>query len=149
MKTLQRLHPLVIAVTLLAFTSCATFSNYQPLINGGISSGVAAGLLLIKSSSERATVANYIDVGAAALRTVTGTPTPQQLSDAIYAAIPANVKAQYPQIIALIVPLVISSYQMAYQQYGQNSAKLYAALNGIAVALETGVAPYIHPAPQT
>jgi len=113
-------------------------------ITTGVSIGTTAGLrYAIKDAAKRTVVADYINVCASALRTITGAPTPQQLTELLNKAVPDSIRANYPELIAFVAPLVVSSYQIAYDKYGANAEKLYKALNAIAIGLETGAAPYI------
>ena len=107
------------------------------------SSGLRYG---IKDTARRTVIANYIDVVAAvAVRATNGTPSPADLSTAITNAIPASIKADFPEIVAFVVPIIVSNYEIAYTHFGANAAKLYAVLNDIATGLEAGAAPYISP----
>jgi hypothetical protein len=122
--------------------SCA---NYQPLINSGISAGVAAGLQIgVKDAATRTMIANYGYVGAKALRSISGNPTPDELAEMIKAWIPADVQAQYAGLLPMILPLIVSAYQMAYEKWGKTgqTEKLYEALTGIAGAIENGCAMF-------
>lgn len=134
-------------ITAIAVVCLLGCQSYNPqLISGGVSIGTVSGLrFTIKSDAKRTEIANYICVGAAALRTITGAPDPAQLTAIIMRSIPANIKQQYPELIPYIVPVVVSAYQMAYDKYGANHDQLYAALNAIATGLEMGAAPYVTP----
>jgi hypothetical protein len=143
MKNLRTLTSVLVATALCA-VSCTSFHPSSQQITTAVSVGTSAGLrYVVKDPAKRTVIANYIDVGAAALRTVTGTPTPDQLNTLINQAIPADIRNQYPELIAFVSPLVISSYQLAFDKYGPNAEKLYQALNDIALGLEAGAAPYI------
>lgn len=141
---------LAIIPTLL-LSSCATFSGFSDAsITSAVTVATSAGLrYAVKDAAKRGTIANYIDVAAVALRTVTGSPTPDQLTAVILNALPASVKTNFPEIVAFVVPIIVSNYEIAYAKYGANAAKLYAVLNDIAVGLEAGAAPYIVLPPQT
>lgn len=129
----------------LLFSGCAMFQSAvssDAAITSAVTVATTAGLRLIPNASERNRIANYVDVGASALRTVTGTPTPQDLSDLIVKYIPTSIKDQYPEVVAFLVPLVVSQYKSAYDKYGSNAAKVYQILNDIAVGLESGASSY-------
>jgi hypothetical protein len=98
--------------------------------------------------AKRAVIADYIDVYASALRTITTTepaPTSAELATMINQFVPADVKEQYPELVTFVTPLIVSTYQSALDHYGDNAAKLYKVLNEIALGLEAGAAPYITP----
>jgi hypothetical protein len=136
----------IIAFGLFA-SGCATFSNYfsDNTIVSAVTVATSSGLRYgIKDSSRRAVIANYIDVVAAvAVRATSGTPSPGDLSAAITNAIPSSVKSNFPEIVAFVVPVIVSNYEIAYTKFGPNAAKLYAVLSDIATGLEAGAAPYI------
>jgi hypothetical protein len=138
MKT--NLITLIITAALLC--SCASFPT--SVVNTGITIGVGTALRLgITDAAKRTTVANYIDVVATALRTVTGTPTAAQLTALIQGFIPASVKSNYPEILAFVEPIIIQNYQALLAKYGTNTAQVYAGLNSFAIDLEAACAPYI------
>jgi hypothetical protein len=113
-------------------------------IDTGIALGVSTGLrMAIKDEAKRATIANYIDVGAQSLRTVVGTPTPDELATLMTKWIPDNIKAEYPEVISFLVPTVLTVYQSAYEKYGKDSQKVRDLLARIATDLENGAANYI------
>jgi hypothetical protein len=113
-------------------------------IDTGIAIGVSTGLkMAIKDEAKRTMVADYIDVGAQSLRTVVGTPTPDELATLMTQWIPDNIKTEYPEVISFLVPTVISVYQSAYSKYGKDSQKVRDLLARIATDLENGAALYI------
>jgi hypothetical protein len=141
----KKLIGIICVVALLC--SCATFSNYfsDNTIVSAVTVATSSGLRYgIKDAARRTVIANYIDVVAAvAVRATSGTPSPGDLSAAITNAIPSSVKANYPEIVAFVVPVIVSNYEIAYMKFGPNAAKLYAVLSDIATGLESGAAPYI------
>ena len=132
---------LISLVTALAFLGCSTVNTQ--LAGTAISAGVNAGLRFgIKDARQRATVANYLYVSAGALRSIVGTPTPDALTIQINAFIPASIKNDYPELITMVVPIVVSLYQTALAKYGNDAPKIYAVLNSIATNIEIGAASY-------
>jgi hypothetical protein len=113
-------------------------------IDTGIAIGVSTGLkMAIKDDAKRTVIADYIDVGAQSLRTVVGTPTPDELATLMTKWIPDNIKSEYPEVISFLVPTVISVYQSAYNKYGKDSQKVRDLLARIATDLENGASLYI------
>ncbi len=113
-------------------------------IDTGIAIGVNTGLrMAIKDEAKRTMVANYIDVGASSLRTVVGTPTPEELATLMTKWIPDNIKSEYPEVISFLVPTVLTVYQSAYTKYGKDSQKVRDLIARIATDLENGAANYV------
>ena len=140
--------PKFVALTIVIslFIGCATFSNYfnDNTITSAVTVATSSGLrYAVRDSAKRTVIANYIDVAASAVRTISGPATPDQLSASILAAIPAGVKSAFPEIGSFVVPIIVSNYQIAYAKFGPNVKKLYAVLLDIATGLEAGAAPYI------
>ncbi len=135
----------LIAAALLC--GCSTFQTFpNAATNTGITLATSAGLKFgITDATTRTDVANYINVIAGALRAVTGTPTPDQLTALINQYVPANVKTDVPEILAFVTPLIVNEYEALYSKYGTsgNAAKIAAGLNAIAGDLQAGAAPYI------
>jgi hypothetical protein len=130
-------------VPALLLLSCATVS--KPTIDAGISLAVTEALKYgIRDSAKRTALANLVDYVASFVRTLTGNPTPDQLSAAITGAIPANIRAQFPEILSLVIPLIVNNYGYLNSHFSAGSA----VLNEIATDLEAGVAAYIS-APKT
>lgn len=130
---------LTLITAVVFFVSCAQF----PIGNVQITAATSAGLLLIKDTTKRTEIANYIDVYASACRKITGNATPDQLVALLDQYVPASIRAQYPELVALAEPLIVEAYTVAYNKYKGNVAKLYQELNAIAGDLEAGAAPYI------
>jgi hypothetical protein len=117
--------------------SCAVLQTDQGIV-ATVAAATSAGLKYsVHDPARRHVVANYVYVYAGALRTVTGNPTPDQLIDLINSFIPANVRAQYPEL-AFAVSIVVAEYQSLYNKYHDNVATLYRYLNDVATGLETG-----------
>jgi len=111
------------------------------MIDTGITMGVTVGLQTgIKDNEQRTMIADYVDVGAAALYTITGTPTPQELATMVNSWIPENVKQQYPYVSTFITPLITSAYDAGIKKYGKDTEKTRALLNRIAADLQAGAA---------
>ena len=123
-------------------------------ITAAVSAGTSAGLnLAIKDAAKRKVIAQYLNTYAGALRTITGNPTPDQLTQQLMAFIPPDVAAQYPELGSFAVPLVVSFYQWAESKYGAASTptgspsgtpgtptltKVQEILNDVANGIETG-----------
>jgi hypothetical protein len=111
-----------------------------------VSVATATGLEAVNTHN-RTRIANYLYTYAGALRTITGTPTPDQLVAILNGFIPADIKAQYPEIVAFAIPIIVQTYEWAYAKYGQNSVKLAQVLNDIATGIETGASAFIGHSP--
>lgn len=136
----------VFLCALLGLTSCASNPLSNPLVNTGVTLGTTTVLSqVITDPTTRTDVANYISVIAGALRAVTGTPTPAQLTALINSYVPASIKADVPEILAFVTPLIVAEYESLYAKYAGsgNGAQIAAGLNQIAADLEAGAAPYI------
>ncbi len=138
----------LIAVSIAALLiGCASFQSYfssDASIVTTVSLATSIGLkYTIKDSNKRTAIANYIDVYAPAVRTITGSPTADQLTTQVNAFIPESVRHAYPEIAALVVPIVVLQYQNALAKYGTNTKELYRVLGDVAAGLEAGAAPYI------
>ena len=140
-------HKLVATALCAVLFGCASFQSIQwtdATITAAVSFGTTEGLkYAVKDSAKRTVVANYINNYAGGLRTVTGTPTPQALLAWITSFIPANIRQQYPELEAIVIPVVSSIYGQAYAKFGADHVKIYQILNDIATGLESGSAPYI------
>ena len=136
-----------IMVSALLFTSCSTLQQYpvfnDSTITTAVSVGTATGLRFV-NATKRTAIANYLYTYSGALRTITGNPTPEQLTQQINAFIPADVKTNYPEIVAFAVPLIVTNYEWAYSKWGNNGQKLYQVLNDIATGIETGASAFTH-----
>jgi len=136
---------LIAPIVFLSF-GCASIQPYiqnDATITTAVSVLTLSGLkYAVKDSSKRTVISDYIMVYAPALRTITGNPTAAELTTQINAFIPANIRSDYPELIALVIPAVTSTYQSAYAKYGGNTKELYRVLSDIAAGLENGAAPY-------
>src|SRR6267154_6376758 len=106
------------------------------LIVSGVSVATSTGLSVIKNSEQRHMIANLLQGYAPGLRTITNNPTPAQLSSLIDQYTPANIKEQYPQVVAFATPLVINAVQTAIAHYGTNTASVVKIVNDVATGLE-------------
>src|SRR5690242_1738567 len=84
---------------------CQGGVNDQLIING-VSVGTSTGLSLIKDTTTRTVVANYLQAYAPGLRTITSNPTAAQIAQLIAQYTPANIQQQYPQVVAFATPLI-------------------------------------------
>jgi hypothetical protein len=141
----------LLAITIIAsagpLTSCANFQSYvhnDAAVTTAIATATSACLRYgIQNAALRTKVANYIDVYAGSLRTLTGNPTLEQLTVLLNQAVPANVRADIPELTTFVYPLIISNYQL----FAQYASSAYHWGNDAAVGLETGAAPYISHVP--
>jgi len=118
-------------------TSCTQQQFTDSAITAGIAVATTTGLKMAVSDPERRTViADYLGVYATALRTITGNPSPDQLTTLINQFVPQNIKDQYPELMTFAIPLIVSGYKQAYDRWGAQKAVLY--LNDIATGIETG-----------
>jgi hypothetical protein len=132
------------SVVILSLVTACNFSVSNDQITVAVSVGTGATLqYAIKDQAKRTIIANYVQYIATVVRTVTGSPTPSQLTSLIGNAVPSNVKVNYPELLTLVSPLIVSSYQLAYDKYGADAAKIYPVLGAIALGLENGSAPYV------
>ena len=135
---------LIPALALLVGCKGGNLPVSDAFITASISAGTSAGLkLAIKDDAKRIVIAKYLNNYAGALRTITGNPTPDQLSAQLMAFIPSDVQQQYPELSSFAVPLIVSFYQWAQQKYGTNTAQYQQVLNDVATGIETGSAPFI------
>jgi len=115
------------------------------LIQTGVSVGVSTYLQHgISDPAKRVAIAKFGSGIAGSLRTVTKLeppPTPAELTQVILSNIPQNLQNQYPEVVAFMVPLVISGYETALAHYGGgNQQQVYQILNDLATGVETGTA---------
>jgi len=78
-------------------------------------------------------VANELDVGAVAIRSLKGKLSASELTEKITAFFPQSIREQYPQIISMLVPVVV----FAYQTQGE------VCFQYIANGIEQGASTYI------
>lgn len=130
---------LALVITPIVFTGCGGGVNDQLIING-TSVAVSTGLSVIKNAEQRHMIANLLQGYAPGLRTITNNPTPAQLSALIDQYTPANIKEQYPQVVAFATPLVINAVETAIASYGTNTATVVKVVNDVATGLELGSA---------
>lgn len=115
------------------------------LITAAVSAGTSAGLkLAITDVNKQHVIANYLNTYASALRTITGNPTDEQLTQKLLAFIPPDINQQYPELGSFAVPLVVSFYDWAKAKYGNDAATEVRILNDIGAGLETGSACCLH-----
>ena len=115
------------------------------LIQTGVSVGVSTYLQHgISDPAKRTAVAKFGSGIAGSLRTVTKLeppPSPTELTQVIISNIPQNFQNQYPEVVAFLVPLVVSGYQTALAHYGNaDQQQVYKVLNDLATGVETGTA---------
>ena len=123
-------------------TACESISPTQVQVALAVS--IQTGLpLAVKDKARLTQIANYADVYAHGLRTITGTPTAEELSAQLEKFIPASVVAKYPELKNYILPLIVDEYKRAYAHNKNSVAQTYAYINTIATAVENGVAPYV------
>ena len=140
---MKKLITIKILAAVLLLSGCTTIP--KSTVDAGISLAITEALKYgIKESANRTAVANLIDYVASFVRTLTGNPTPDQLSAAITSAIPANIRSQFPEILSLVLPVIVNNY--GYLQSHFTSAQ--SVLNEIATDLEAGASSYIS-APKT
>ena len=136
----------LILISTISLLGCSTLQPYiqnDATITTAVSVLTLSGLkYAVKDSAKRTVISDYIMVYAPALRTITGNPTASELTLQINAFIPTNIRSDYPELIALVIPAVTSTYQSAYAKYGGNTKELYRVLSDIATGLENGAAPY-------
>lgn len=142
-KLLNVVLALALIVPPIAITTSCTQSQFNDAaIIAGVTVATTTGLkMAIQDPARRTVIANYLDVYATALRSITGNPTPEQLTALINQFIPQNIKDQYPELVTFAVPLIVSAYKQAYDKWG--SAKAVTYLNDIAAGIEAGAAPYV------
>jgi len=123
-------------------TSCTQSQFNDAAITAGVTVATTTGLkFAVPDVGRRTVIADYLDVYSHALRSVTGNPTPDELTTLINQFIPQNVKDQYPELVTFAIPLIVSAYQQAYDRWGGEKAVKY--LNDIAAGIEAGAAPFI------
>lgn len=115
----------------------------SPLTDTGITLATTVGLASIHDKTRQTAVANLLYTYAGGLRTITGNPTPQQLSDQINVFIPDNIKTQYPEI-SFAVPMVVTAYQALQSKWGGNatSQQVQTDLNRLGTDIENGCSQF-------
>lgn len=142
MKT--KLNIIILSAAML-LAGCQSGGVDDQLIINGVSIATSTGLSLVKDSGQRTMIANYLYAYAPGLRTITSNPTPEQLAAMIDQYTPANVKEQYPQVVAFATPLIVNAVETAIKKYGSDNATVIKIVNDVATGLETGVAAYHRP----
>ena len=117
------------AASALLFTGCA---NQESTVTTAAKAATEAILDHIPQAA-KTPVANELDVGAVAIRSLKGKLTSQELTDKITAFFPQSIREQYPQIISMLVPVVV----FAYQTQGE------VCFQYIANGIEQGASTYI------
>jgi hypothetical protein len=126
-----------------AATSFQTILKDQPVESGVAVATNVALKYTIKSEAERTKVADYIDVYAHAIRTITGSPTPEELTAELNSWIPAKVRMKHPTITAAGISLIVVNYQKHYPSLKGHFSKTIDWLNKTATGLEYGSAAFI------
>lgn len=133
----MKLISIIIAGAILA--SCTQQQFNDAAIIAGVTVATTTGLkMAVQDPARRTIIADYLDVYSTALRSITGNPTPEQLTTLINQFIPQNVKDQYPELVTFAIPLIVSAYKQAYDKWGKEKAVTY--LNDIATGIEDGAA---------
>lgn len=123
-------------------TSCTQQQFNDAAITAAVTVATTTGLkLAVKDPERRTVIANYLDVYSKALYSVTGNPTPEQLTDLINSFIPQNVKDEYPELVTFAIPMIVGAYKQAYDRWGSENAVRY--IHDIAAGIEAGAAPFI------
>ena len=144
MKYLTKSILAVLTAVALFTTACTNLSVTPAQTQVAISFAIQTGLpVAVKDKAKLTQIANYAYVYAHALRTITGTPTPAELSAHLEAFIPVDVRKKYPELSTYLLPLIVEQYQKAYERNKNSVAKTYAFLNSIAYGIENGVAKYV------
>ncbi len=130
----------VMLVSPLALTTSCTQAQFNDAaIIAAVTVATTTGLkMAVQDPARRTIIADYLDVYSTALRSVTGNPTPEQLTALINQFIPQNIKDQYPELITFAIPLIVGAYKQAYDRWGSEKAVTY--LNDIATGIENGAA---------
>lgn len=114
------------------------------LITASVSAATSVALKTIPALKDHPdkqhAVAQYISRYSAVLYTITGDPTDEELTQLLMAQIPPDVQAQYPEIGAFAVPLIVSFYHWAKAEYGSNTAEFRKVVSDVAQGLKTGSA---------
>ena len=113
----------------LLFTGCA---NQESTVTTAAKAATEAILDHVPQAA-RTPVANELDVGAVAIRSLKGKLSASELTDKITAFFPQSIRDQYPQIISMLVPVVV----FAYQTQGE------VCFQYIANGIEQGASTYI------
>jgi hypothetical protein len=134
MKNLTKIIGSIIIAVMLASCKTLPWGSLVSTTNV-VAVGTSSALrFAIHDPARRTVIANYIDVYAVALRTVSGDPTDEQLLALINQFVPANIRSEYPELVTLVTPVIIAAYRLAPK---------YATLENIAAGLELGAAPFI------
>lgn len=139
----------IITILLIAtmLTSCKQGGgvNVTPAqVTIGATVATAAALrFAVDNDQKRTAVANLADYIAKTCYAVSNNPSPDQLAAIINQNVPQNIKSQYPELVALMVPIVISTYTVIYNQHKDDAQKVYAYLQAIALGVQTGASSFI------
>ncbi len=121
---------------------CGTTGINDALITNGVSVATSVGLAQVHNAEQRHMIASLLQGYAPGLRTLTNSPTPEQLAALIQQYTPQNIKDQYPQVVAFATPLVINAVQTALGYLGKNATReeVVKIVNDVATGLENGSA---------
>jgi predicted membrane-bound mannosyltransferase len=143
MKTKLAAQQVLACAIIVAFItpSCTQSQFNDAAITAAVTVATTTGLkMAVQDPSRRTVIADYLEVYSTALRSVTGNPTPEQLTTLINQFIPQNVKDQYPELVTFAIPLIVGAYKQAYDRWGSAQAVTY--LNDIAAGIEAGAGPF-------
>lgn len=133
------------ALIVMVAWSCKPGTINDTFITASVSAGTSAGLkLAIKDVTKQKVIAQYLNNYAGALRTITGDPTDDQLTQQLISFIPADIQSEYPELQSFAVPMIVSLYHWAKEKYGANSADFRKVLADVASGIELGSAPFAH-----
>ena len=115
---------------------CASNIQFTDLqITGAATAGTRVALMAIPEA-KREPVRNWMFYIATRVRTLSGDATPQQLNDLLVGSIPQKDLDQIPELKSVIIPAVVSVYQVFYAKFSSNHTRLLQILNDIATGIE-------------
>lgn len=125
----------IVSLICASMIGCASIGFTDLQYTGGAAAAARTALLLIPSTKQDA-VKNWMFFFASKLRTLSGDPTPGDLSNLLVNSIPQNVIAAIPELQTIIIPQIVAVYTGLYNQFKTDHGALIRILNDIAVGVE-------------
>ena len=107
---------ILLSFTVVALLCSCSGTLTDTVITTAATVGATTGMRFIPAAKQ-AEVAKYADYVATILRTLTGPLTAAQLTTAINNAIPASVRADVPELLTFLTPVIVTQYQNLYAKY--------------------------------
>lgn len=119
----------------------------QVTVSTAFATATSTGLELgVKDAAKRQAMAKllqYIASQCNTFATAAGDNSPEALATFINNNVPADIKANYPELINFAVPLVVSGYGTIYKNYGNDAQFLSQWLSWVATGVSIGAGKFI------